>query len=251
LNFFLFYFLKPLKLTTSKSDKATLTSSFSLNNIPSQQTKSNLLKSSQQNLIENDLDENEFRKLNKSNNVTRHLDDDVVSTNQNNNKNNKSKIKTSKNTSSTQSMASMSVSSSSSTTTSSPILENYLLDLKRVIEWLVASENQLSTQADIGADVNSVKQQFQTHEDFMLDLTKHQNNVGLVLQEGSRLINTGGVSGDDESEIRKQMKLLNDMWENLRLQAVERQAKLHERLMKVYYVLFYDEILHITRLRRE
>jgi hypothetical protein len=29
------------------------------------------------------------------------------------------------------------------------------------------------------------------------------------------------------------MKLLNDMWENLRLQAVERQAKLHERLMKL------------------
>ena len=161
--------------------------------------------------------------LNQSNNVTRHLDDDddddndnVDSTNLNNKKkkNNKNRIKTSKKTSSTQSMASMSVSSSSSTTTSSPILENYLLDLKRVIEWLVASENQLSTQADIGADVNSVKQQFQTHEDFMLDLTKHQNNVGLVLQEGSRLINTSGVSGDDESEIRKQMKLLNDMWEN-------------------------------------
>ena len=29
------------------------------------------------------------------------------------------------------------------------------------------------------------------------------------------------------------MKLLNDMWENLRLQAVERQARLHERLMKL------------------
>ena len=67
----------------------------------------------------------------------------------------------------------------------------------------------------------------------MLDLTKHQNNVGLVLQEGSRLINTGNVNADDDVEIRKQMKLLNDMWENLRLQAVERQAKLHERLMKL------------------
>ena len=67
----------------------------------------------------------------------------------------------------------------------------------------------------------------------MLDLTKHQNNVGLVLQEGSRLINTGNVNVDDDAEIRKQMKLLNDMWENLRLQAVERQAKLHERLMKL------------------
>ena len=130
-------------------------------------------------------------------------------------------------------MASMSLSSSSSTTTSSPILENYLLDLKKVIEWLVASESQLSNQSNIGDDVNSVKQQFQTHEDFMLDLTKHQNNVGLVLQEGSRLINSGGINAEDDAEIRKQMKLLNDMWENLRLQAVERQAKLHERLMKL------------------
>lgn len=61
-------------------------------------------------------------------------------------------------------MASISVSSSSSTTTSSPVLENYLLDLKKVIEWLVNSEQQLSTQADIGEDVNKVKVQFQTHE---------------------------------------------------------------------------------------
>ncbi len=67
----------------------------------------------------------------------------------------------------------------------------------------------------------------------MLDLTKHQNNVGLVLQEGSRIINTGTINSDEDAEIRKQMKLLNDMWENLRLQAVERQAKLHERLMKL------------------
>ena len=82
-------------------------------------------------------------------------------------------------------MTSMSVSSASSTATTSPILESYLLDLKKVIEWLVSSESLLSNQPDIGNDVNTVKLQFQTHEDFMLDLTKHQNNVGLVLQEGS------------------------------------------------------------------
>lgn len=67
----------------------------------------------------------------------------------------------------------------------------------------------------------------------MLELTKHQNNVGLVLQDGSRLIGNGSVSQVDEVEVRKQMKLLNDMWENLRLLAVERQAKLHEGLMKL------------------
>jgi hypothetical protein len=130
-------------------------------------------------------------------------------------------------------MTSMSVSSASSTSNTSPILESYLLDLKKVIEWLVTSESMLSNQPDIGDDVNTVKLQFQTHEDFMLDLTKHQNNVGLVLQEGSRLINSGTVTQEDDLEVRKQMKLLNDMWENLRLQAVERQARLHERLMKL------------------
>jgi hypothetical protein len=73
----------------------------------------------------------------------------------------------------------------------------------------------------------------QNNKDFMLELTKHQNNVGIVLQEGSRLINSGNVSTEDDAEIRKQMKLLNDMWEALRMQAVERQAQLHERLMKL------------------
>ena len=61
-------------------------------------------------------------------------------------------------------MTSISVSSSSSTTTTSPILESYLLDLKKVIEWLVASENVLNNQEEIGNVVNNVKQQFQTHE---------------------------------------------------------------------------------------
>jgi hypothetical protein len=67
----------------------------------------------------------------------------------------------------------------------------------------------------------------------MLELTKHQNNVGLVLQEGSRIINSGTINQEEDIEIRRQMKLLNDMWESLRLKAVDRQAKLHERLMKL------------------
>ncbi len=61
-------------------------------------------------------------------------------------------------------MASISVSSSSSSTTTSPMFENYLVELKKVIEWLHSSENSLSNQPEIGHDVNSVKAQFQTHE---------------------------------------------------------------------------------------
>ncbi len=67
----------------------------------------------------------------------------------------------------------------------------------------------------------------------MLELTKHQNSVGHVLQDGSRLINSSNLTQAEDAEVRKQMKLLNDMWENLRLQAVEKQSKLHECLMKL------------------
>lgn len=132
-------------------------------------------------------------------------------------------------------MASSDSSSANAVTapTSSPVLDNYLQDLKKVVDWLSASSSSLTNQPEIGHDVNQVKQQFQTHEDFMLELTKHQNNVGMVLQEGSRIINSGTVTSDDDAEIRKQMKLLNDMWEGLRMQAVERQSSLHERLMKL------------------
>ena len=66
----------------------------------------------------------------------------------------------------------------------------------------------------------------------MLELTKHQNNVGLVLQEGSRLI-SGALSAAEEAEVRQRMQALNEMWEGVRVQAVERQARLHERLMRL------------------
>lgn len=67
----------------------------------------------------------------------------------------------------------------------------------------------------------------------MLELTKHQNNVGQVLQDGSKLINSGLLNQNEDAEVRKQMKLLNDMWEGLRIKAVDKQAKLHETLMKL------------------
>ena len=79
----------------------------------------------------------------------------------------------------------------------------------------------------------------------MLELTKHQNKVGLVLQEGSRLVSGGSSSAasthsaaseleqQQHDLVRRRMKQLNDMWESLRTRAVERQAVLHEHLMKL------------------
>lgn len=56
-------------------------------------------------------------------------------------------------------------------------------------------------------------------------LTSHQSSVGGVLEFGSQLINEGIVTGKEEREIREQMTLLSDRWENLRVGAMERQTK--------------------------
>lgn len=56
------------------------------------------------------------------------------------------------------------MSTSSSTEVSSEILETYLVELKKVIEWLINSETLLNSQSQIANDVNTVKQQFQVHE---------------------------------------------------------------------------------------
>ena len=62
------------------------------------------------------------------------------------------------------SQAPMNTSQSSQSTSSSPNLDNYLNDLEKVVQWLLSSEELLSQQGSVGDDVNSVKQQFQTHE---------------------------------------------------------------------------------------
>lgn len=46
-----------------------------------------------------------------------------------------------------------------------------------------------------------------------------------VLEEGTHIIQEGGLSRDEEDEVRIQMKLLNSRWEDLRVKAMERQTK--------------------------
>lgn len=59
----------------------------------------------------------------------------------------------------------------------------------------------------------------------MLELTKHQDSIGTVLRDGNDLIVESKVKPDEENEIRVQMGLLNNRWEELRLKALERQSK--------------------------
>jgi hypothetical protein len=60
---------------------------------------------------------------------------------------------------------------------------------------------------------------------FLLELAGHQDGVGAVLEEGARMLSEGGLSRDEEDEVRVQMRLLNSRWEDLRIKAMERQSR--------------------------
>ncbi|XP_049691265.1 dystrophin isoform X8 [Accipiter gentilis] len=110
-------------------------------------------------------------------------------------------------------------------------LENYQTALEEVLTWLLSAEDALQAQGDISNDVEVVKEQFHTHEGFMMELTAHQGRVGNVLQVGSQLLTMGKLSSDEENEIQEQMNLLNSRWESLRVASMEKQSNLHKILM--------------------
>ncbi|XP_032631734.2 dystrophin-like isoform X1 [Chelonoidis abingdonii] len=110
-------------------------------------------------------------------------------------------------------------------------LDSYQTALEEVLTWLLSTEDALQAQGDISSDVEEVKEQFHTHEGFMMELTAHQGRVGNVLQVGSQLIAVGKLSEDEENEIQEQMNLLNSRWESLRVASMEKQSNLHKILM--------------------
>ncbi|XP_037606999.1 dystrophin isoform X1 [Sebastes umbrosus] len=110
-------------------------------------------------------------------------------------------------------------------------LDSYQTTLEEVLTWLLSAEDALQIQEEVSDDVEEVKEQFHTHEAFMMELTAHQSSVGNVLQAGNQLIAQGNLTEEEEEEIREQMSLLNSRWENLRVASMDRQARLHEVLM--------------------
>ncbi|XP_027947133.1 dystrophin [Eumetopias jubatus] len=110
-------------------------------------------------------------------------------------------------------------------------LDSYQTALEEVLSWLLSAEDALQAQGEISNDVEEVKEQFHTHEGFMMDLTSHQGRVGNVLQLGSQLIGIGKLLEDEESEVQEQMNLLNSRWECLRVASMEKQSNLHKVLM--------------------
>ncbi|XP_078146088.1 utrophin isoform X3 [Centroberyx gerrardi] len=110
-------------------------------------------------------------------------------------------------------------------------LDSYQATLEEVLTWLLSAEDALHMQDEVSDDVEEVKEQFHTHEAFMMELTAHQSSVGNVLQAGNQLIAQGNLTEEEEDEIREQMTLLNSRWESLRVASMDRQARLHEVLM--------------------
>ncbi|KAM7340815.1 hypothetical protein ACRRTK_001430 [Alexandromys fortis] len=110
-------------------------------------------------------------------------------------------------------------------------LDSYQLALEEVLTWLLSAEDTFQEQDDISDDVEEVKEQFATHETFMMELTAHQSSVGSVLQAGNQLMTQGTLSDEEEFEIQEQMTLLNARWEALRVESMGRQSRLHDVLM--------------------
>lgn len=112
-------------------------------------------------------------------------------------------------------------------------LDSYQIALEEVLTWLLSAEDTFQEQDDISDDVEEVKDQFATHEAFMMELTAHQSSVGSVLQAGNQLITQGTLTDEEEFEIQEQMTLLNARWEALRVESMGRQSRLHDVLMEL------------------
>jgi len=109
--------------------------------------------------------------------------------------------------------------------------------LESILTWLLEAKDALMRQETISEDVQKVKEQFQEHEDFMMELTQHQVRIGQMLQRGNQLIRehdnssqSGGGITSTEAQVSAQVSLLNTQWEELRTQAMTRQADLQHAL---------------------
>ncbi|XP_068223554.1 microtubule-actin cross-linking factor 1-like [Palaemon carinicauda] len=114
-------------------------------------------------------------------------------------------------------------------------LGEYQHTLEEVLTWLLGAEDRLAAMPPIAETTDEVKDQFHDLEDLMLELTSKQGGIGDVLGEGSRLLREGVMEEEEEDEVRVQMKLLNTRWEELRVKAMDRQSKLHEKLMALQH----------------
>ncbi|KAL1131833.1 hypothetical protein AAG570_011445, partial [Ranatra chinensis] len=110
-------------------------------------------------------------------------------------------------------------------------LGGYQVALEEVLTWLLEAEDRLNLDEQVASSLEDVKRQFHNHESFISELYRHREGVGAVLEEGVRMLTEGGLSRDEEEEVRLQMRLLNSRWETLRINAIQKQSKIYDAVM--------------------
>ncbi|XP_073972479.1 dystrophin, isoforms A/C/F/G/H-like isoform X9 [Rhodnius prolixus] len=110
-------------------------------------------------------------------------------------------------------------------------LGGYQVALEEVLTWLLEAEDKLNFDEPLANNLEDVKIQFNHHESFIGDLYRHREGVGAVLEEGVRMLGDGGLTKDEEDEVRVQMRLLNSRWETLRVNAIQKQSRIYKAVM--------------------
>ncbi|XP_024083561.1 dystrophin-like isoform X3 [Cimex lectularius] len=110
-------------------------------------------------------------------------------------------------------------------------LGGYQVALEEVLTWLLEAEDKLLVEQPLANNLEQIKVQFSNHEAFISELYKHRDGVSAVLKEGVRMLGEGGLTREEEEEVRVQMRLLNSRWETLRLNAIQKQSRIYEAVM--------------------
>lgn len=115
------------------------------------------------------------------------------------------------------------------------IVLDYLSNVEEVLAWLLGAEEHVADIVDDAAlletEFEAIKEMFDEHEDFMLELTEYQSKISDLLNEGQVLIDSSFCSNEEKNEVRAQRELLGSKWENLRSKSTEKQTQLHQTIM--------------------
>ncbi|XP_029733075.2 dystrophin, isoforms A/C/F/G/H isoform X10 [Aedes albopictus] len=139
----------------------------------------------------------------------------------------------------------------------------YQTAVEEVLTMLLEAEELFSKEIVDAQSLTDAKKQFHDHEEFMAKLSEYQTFVCGALDEGSRLIsesqaNPGshGLDQEGQNEIKQQLFLLNERWEMLRVNALERQSKIHKKLaslqmekveeLKIFLTMIEDRISRMS-----
>lgn len=122
-------------------------------------------------------------------------------------------------------------------TNASTEIGGYQNAIEMVLALLLEAEEVLAKELPAIVDVSAARDQFTDHEEFMVKLSEYQEYVGGALEEGARLLTEStaitGLNQDDQTEIKKQMVLLNERWEALRMRALAVQSRVHGKLAEL------------------